>query len=158
MTLDYSGMIDGGLSETLSQRVGAKLECFWNQFYKPFGAFFYGHDKNYLLMIGWHIMHSALWLLHIHKEEESNMELTIKEMLDLKSYTTVYRNDCERKIRRIRRNFDFIQANYDAMPEEIIEDNYIIPPSEEIEELKLFKAEAVLISKKLDYMIKQSLK
>lgn len=85
------------------------------------------------------------------------MELTIREMRDLKRYTTVYRNDCERQIRRIRRNFDLIQANYEAMPEDMIEGSGIVHPSEEIEELKLFKAEAVLISKKLDYMIKQSL-
>ena len=86
------------------------------------------------------------------------MELTIKDIRDLKRYTNVYRNDCERKIRRIRRNFDLIQANYDGMPEEIIRDNGIMHPAEEIEELKLFKAEAVLISKKLDYVIKQSVK
>lgn len=82
------------------------------------------------------------------------MELTIREMRDLKRYTTVYRNDCERQIRRIRRNFDLIQANYAALEE--IEEGGSRSPSEEIDHLKLCKAEAVLISKKLDYMIKQS--
>ena len=84
------------------------------------------------------------------------MELTIKEIRDLKRYTNVYRNDCERKIRRIRRNFDLIQARYEVMEE--IEEGGCLSPSDEIEELKLFKAEAVIISKKLDCMIKHSVK
>lgn len=80
------------------------------------------------------------------------MNLTGYEIQQLQHMTHVFRNDCERKLRRIRRNRQSLQAQYDEMPDWYIEDNAIMSPQEEIDHLRIEKAEAVAINKKLQVM------
>lgn len=80
------------------------------------------------------------------------MNLTGYEIQQLQTMVNVFRNDCERKLRKIRRNRKLLQDNYDAFPKCYIEDNGIQSPQEEIDCLRLEKAEAVTLNKKLQVM------
>ena len=77
------------------------------------------------------------------------MDLSKKEIATLVRYTDVYRNDCERAIRRIRRNKDYLVARYENLGEEFCREDGIPHPDQEIQMLKELKAEAVIIKKKL---------
>ena len=77
------------------------------------------------------------------------MDFTKKEIKALIRYCDVKRNDDERNMRRIRRNFDLMQARYDATPKDIIEQDGIPSPTEELEQLSQAKAEAVVLKQKL---------
>lgn len=78
------------------------------------------------------------------------MDLTKSELSKLINYTAVFRWDCERKIRRIRRNKDMLDKRFNEIPTKIAEEDGIASPDEEIEMLKESKAEAVIIKKKLE--------
>jgi len=86
------------------------------------------------------------------------MKLTGYEIQQLQHMTMVYRNDRERKLRRIRRNIDALQASYDELPKRYIESDCILSPQEEMDQLKVDKAEAVAINKKLQIMKSNSIK
>ena len=77
------------------------------------------------------------------------MELSKQELSKLIGYTDVFRNDCERNIRRIRRNFDLINKQFQETPEEVALDSGLTSPADDIEHLKELKAESVIIKKKL---------
>ena len=77
------------------------------------------------------------------------MKLSDQELSKLIGYTDVFRKDCERNIRRIRRNFDHINEQFNSTPEEIALESGITSPADDIEHLKGLKAESVIIKKKL---------
>lgn len=77
------------------------------------------------------------------------MDLSRKEIATLARYTDVYRNNCERAIRRIRRNKDYLVARYENLGEEFCKEDGIPHPDQEIQMLKELKAEAVILKKKL---------
>jgi hypothetical protein len=76
------------------------------------------------------------------------MNLSIDEIRDLISHTDVFRNDCERNIRRIRRNRDVILNRHEIMPDDFEH------PDSEIQYYKDRKAKAVIIKKKLLLQLK----
>lgn len=86
---------------------------------------------------------------------EQVMELTNTELNRLKRYARVYREDCERKMRKIRRNIDKIQDRYIELS--IADpDGGHISPKDDLKYLKDCKAEATLMIKKIELI--QSLK
>ncbi len=82
------------------------------------------------------------------------MELSKQEIFSLSHYTNVYRDDCERKIRRIRRNKAMLNARFESLPDVVIHNDGIESPDQEIAYLKECKAKAVIIKKKLELLKK----
>lgn len=77
------------------------------------------------------------------------MDFTKKEIRTLIRYCDVKRNEDERNMRRIRRNLSSMQERYDSIPKELIEQDGIPSPVEELEHLSQSKAEAVVLKQKL---------
>ena len=77
------------------------------------------------------------------------MDFTKKEIRTLIRYCDVKRNEDERNMRRIRRNLSSMQERYDSMPKELIEQDGIPSPAEELEQFSQSKAEAVVLKQKL---------
>ena len=77
------------------------------------------------------------------------MDFTKKEIRTLIRYCDVKRNEDERNMRRIRRNLSSMQERYDSIPKELIEQDGIPSPAEELEQFSQSKAEAVVLKQKL---------
>lgn len=77
------------------------------------------------------------------------MSFTKEELLKLCRYCDVKRSEDERNMRRIRRNIKGMNDRFNSIPKDIIEQDGILSPSEELEELSRSKAEAVILKKKL---------
>ena len=77
------------------------------------------------------------------------MNFTDKEIRTLIRYCDVKRGNDERNMRRIRRNLTSMQESYDSIPKDIINQDGIPSPREELEYLSQSKAEAVVLKKKL---------
>ncbi len=77
------------------------------------------------------------------------MDFTKKEIRTLIRYCDVKRNEDERNMRRIRRNLSSMQERYDSIPKELIKQDGIPSPAEELEQFSQSKAEAVVLKQKL---------
>jgi len=77
------------------------------------------------------------------------LDFTKKEIRTLIRYCDVKRNEDERNMRRIRRNLSSMQERYDSIPKELIEQDGIPSPAEELEQFSQSKAEAVVLKQKL---------
>lgn len=77
------------------------------------------------------------------------MDFTKKEIRTLIRYCDVKRNEDERNMRRIRRNLSSMQERYNSIPKELIEQDGIPSPAEELEQFSQSKAEAVVLKQKL---------
>lgn len=77
------------------------------------------------------------------------MDFTKNEIKTLIRYCDVKRNDDERNMRRIRRNLSSMQERYNSIPKELIEQDGIPSPAEELESFSKSKAEAVVLKQKL---------
>jgi len=77
------------------------------------------------------------------------VDFTKKEIRTLIRYCDVKRNEDERNMRRIRRNLSSMQERYDSIPKELIEQDGIPSPAEELEQFSQSKAEAVVLKQKL---------
>lgn len=77
------------------------------------------------------------------------MDFTKKEIRTLIRYCDVKRNEDERNMRRIRRNLSSMQERYDSIPKELIDQDGIPSPTEELDQFSQSKAEAVVLKKKL---------
>lgn len=77
------------------------------------------------------------------------MNLSRQEISKLIKYSDEYRNNCERHIRRVRRNMNYLVKRYDSLGEDFCKEDGIPHPDQEISMLKESKAEAVIIKKKL---------
>lgn len=74
---------------------------------------------------------------------------TKEEKQQMISHSNVYRSECERKIRRIRRNKKMLSERFDSMSDQYILDNGVVSPDDEIEYLKKCKARSVIIKRKI---------
>lgn len=83
------------------------------------------------------------------------MDLSKRELNKVSLYSDVFRKDCERKIRQIKRNIDELNKRHNDLPEGWAEENGIPSPNQEIEHLVEQKAEAVIIKKKVQLLIKK---
>lgn len=79
----------------------------------------------------------------------SGMNFTKQELIKLSTYCDVKRNDDERNMRRIRRNFKLLDERFNELPEELAVDGGIESPQEQLNSLSESKAEAVILKKKL---------
>jgi len=77
------------------------------------------------------------------------VDFTKKEIRTLIRYCDVKRNEDERNMRRIRRNLSSMQERYNSIPKELIEQDGIPSPAEELEQFSQSKAEAVVLKQKL---------
>lgn len=77
------------------------------------------------------------------------MDFTKKEIRTLIRYCDVKRNEDERNMRRIRRNLSSMQERYDSIPKELIDQDGIPSPTEELDQFSQSKAEAVVLKQKL---------
>lgn len=77
------------------------------------------------------------------------MELSNQEISKLIGYADTFRNDCERQIRRIRRNIVMLNERFNEIPEEVALEDGVTSPESDIEYLKELKSESVIIKKKL---------
>lgn len=83
------------------------------------------------------------------------MKLEKSEIENLIEFTKTYRSERERRIRRVRRNRDVIQERYDRLPEEVIYEDGMMSPNEEIEALVRDKAIATEFLRKFRKQIKE---
>ena len=83
------------------------------------------------------------------------MEMTEKDLMRISHYSDVFRNNCERKIRKIKRNMAMLNKEYESLPAEVIEDCGFVSPAQEISDLVEQKAEAVIIKKKVQFLVKK---
>lgn len=88
---------------------------------------------------------------HIIRANKGNTKLnfTDKEIRTLIRYCDVKRDNDERNMRRIRRNLTSMQERYDSIPKQLISEDGIPSPKEELECLSQSKAEAVVLKQKL---------
>lgn len=84
------------------------------------------------------------------------IELSTRDLVQLKSFTNVALHKINLDLRRIRRNKTLIQEQYDNTPQHIIIEDGIASPDEEIEDLKIARQEARLLDAKLSKLIKES--
>lgn len=77
------------------------------------------------------------------------MNLSKQELSKLIRYSDDFRSQCERHIRRIRRNKEMLDQRHAMYDQAFVDENGILSPDEEIDHLKTQKAEAVIIKKKL---------
>ena len=83
------------------------------------------------------------------------MDLSKRELNKISLYTDVFRKDCERNIRKIKRNIDELNNRHNDLPDGWAEENGILSPKQEIDHLVEQKAEAVIIKKKVQLLIKK---
>lgn len=83
------------------------------------------------------------------------MEFTKEELKSLIRYCNTQRHNDERVIRRIRRNYQGILDRFNSMPEEVISQDGVLHPDEEIAMLVESKAKAVILKKKLQLELRK---
>lgn len=83
------------------------------------------------------------------KQRGTKLNFTDKEIRTLIRYCDVKRDNDERNMRRIRRNLTSMQERYDSIPKQLINEDGIPSPKEELEYLSQSKAEAVVLKQKL---------
>lgn len=83
------------------------------------------------------------------KQRGTKLNFTDKEIRTLIRYCDVKRDNDERNMRRIRRNLTPMQERYDSIPKQLINEDGIPSPKEELEYLSQSKAEAVVLKQKL---------
>lgn len=77
------------------------------------------------------------------------MNFTKSELCKLVRYCDVKRNEDERNMRRIRRNIDSMTERFNQIPKDLVEQDGLLSPQDELDLLSASKAEAVILKKKL---------
>lgn len=83
------------------------------------------------------------------------MNMTKEDILDLIKFCNTQRHNDERVIRRIKRNYKGIMERYEKIPKELIYEDCILSPDEEIEMLVESKAKATILKKKLELELRK---
>lgn len=83
------------------------------------------------------------------------MDFTLSELLNLKQCVTVYRLDCDRRLRKVKRNKPLINDRYNEVPEQLRKEIGLESAEQQIDNFVTMKKEAVILSKKLDIAIKE---
>lgn len=83
------------------------------------------------------------------------MNMTKQDLRDLIRYCNTQRHNDERVIRRIKRNYHGIMERYNKIPKELISEDGIMSPDEEIQMLVDSKAKATILKKKLELELRK---
>lgn len=83
------------------------------------------------------------------------MNMTKEDLMDLIKYCNTQRHNDERVIRRIKRNYKGIMERYNQIPKELISEDGIMSPDEEIQMLVDSKAKATILKKKLELELRK---
>lgn len=84
------------------------------------------------------------------------MDFTLQELHKLKRCVLVYHSDCDRRLRRVRRNRDIIDSRYNSVPKELAEELGFESAESQIKDFVLKKKQAIVLSKKIDLIIEGS--
>ena len=83
-------------------------------------------------------------------------QFTLQELYKLQSFAKTEMHKLDLELRKIRRNKDLIQSRYDSTPKELIFEDCILSPDEQIESIKLSKQEVRAIKLKISKNISQT--
>lgn len=82
------------------------------------------------------------------------MDFTLNELINLKQCVSVYRLDCDRRLRKVKRNKALINERYNEVPDQFREEMGLETAEQQIDDFVMMKKEAVILSKKLDIAIR----
>lgn len=82
-------------------------------------------------------------------------QFTIQELYKLQSFAKTEMHKLDLELRKIRRNRNLIQSRYNSTPKEVIIEDCILSPDEQIESIKLSKQEVKTIKLKIQRNINQ---
>lgn len=83
-------------------------------------------------------------------------QFTLQELRQLESFANKAMHKLELELRKIRRNRKLIQQKYDDTPKELIIDDGIMSPDEQIESIKQDKQSAKTLKLKIQRNISQT--
>lgn len=82
-------------------------------------------------------------------------QFTLQELYRLESFAQTSMKKLDLELRKIRRNKELIQSRYDSMPKELIIEDGIMSPDEQIESIKESKQMIKAIKLKINRNISQ---
>lgn len=82
-------------------------------------------------------------------------QFTLQELYRLESFAQTSMKKLDLELRKIRRNKELIQSRYDSMPKELIIEDGIMSPDEQIESIKENKQMIKAIKLKINRNISQ---
>jgi hypothetical protein len=107
-----------------------------------------------------HYTHGALCtIIYSHQTKGGGymeQQFTLQELRQLESFANKAMHKLELELRKIRRNRRLIQQKYDDTPKELIIDDGIMSPDEQIESIKQDKQSAKTLKLKIQRNISQT--